>query len=228
MSNIQIAIDGPVGSGKSDISSQLAKKINYIYINTGAMYRTAALLCFRNDIPYKDEEKAIKLLKENLINVTEPKNESKRSFRILLNNEDVTEELFTPEMDRGSSDVSTLPSVRLYMVGLQQKLALGKNVVMEGRDIGYRVLPDAQLKIYLTATLQIRTERRYKLALSKGISTTYDAVLKDTQSRDLQDTTRKTDPLKKLPDAWVLDTSDLTQEQVVQQIINQMKNRNLI
>lgn len=228
MSPLQIAIDGPVGAGKSDISARLAKKLNMIYVNTGAMYRACAYLCFINKINYKDEERVLSLVQKHIIDLKEPLPKSKKVFRLLIDGKDVTDKIFNPEMDKGSSDVSTLSKIRVYMVNLQQRIALGKSVVMEGRDIGYKVLPNAQMKIFLTASIEERAKRRFKLAKIKKINKTYQENLEDTKSRDYQDTTRKTDPLKKSEDAWEFDTTKLTQNQVVNQIINELIKRKLI
>ena len=225
---LQIAIDGPVGSGKSDISERLARALGLTYLNTGAMYRAFALACVRAGVGWKDTPRALVLLRDTGIELTKPDEDSTRPFRILLNGEDVTEKLFTPEMDSGSSDVGTVQAVREHMVERQQELAAGKSVVMEGRDIALRVLPHAQFKIYLTAAIEERAKRRFLQFQKKGMEKSFAEVLEDTKTRDIQDTTRPNDPLTVLADHWVLDTTGLPQEEVVRKIKDELVRRNLI
>lgn len=224
---IQIAIDGEVGSGKSDISNRLAKKLGMTYLYTGAMYRSLALACTREGIAFNDTGKVISLLNKYTFDLRPPSQKSTRGFSAVLNDEDVTNKLFSPLIDQGSSDVSTIPDVRKFMVTRQQEMAKGKSVVMEGRDIGLRVLPHAQLKIYLTASVEERARRRWKQNIKQHIHQSLDRVLEETQKRDKQDKTRIADPLTKVPDAWVLDTTGMSQEQVVAAIIKELKNRNV-
>lgn len=226
--SLQIAIDGPVGSGKSDISTRLAKKIGLVYLYTGAMYRAFALACLRDHVTPKDTPHVLPLLTKYSIDLVPPDTKAKRAFKVLLNGKDVTEKLFTPRVDIATSDVSTLPEVRKFMVARQQELAQGKSVVMEGRDIGYRVLPNAQFKIFLTADPRVRARRRFAQYQSKGIKKTFQEVYKDTLLRDDQDKHRAADPLKKLPDAWRLNTSGMNQTQVIAAITGELKRRHLI
>ncbi len=228
MNQLQIAIDGEVGAGKSDISSRLARELGLTYLYTGAMYRALALACTREGEAFADKEKVISLLDKYTIDLRPPPKKSKRGFSVVLNEEDVTDQLFNPEIDKGSSSVSTIPEVRKFMVARQQELAQGKSVVMEGRDIGYRVLPNAQLKIYLTASLEERAKRRWKQNSERGTEQSLEELLEDIRKRDDQDTNRAIDPLKKLPDAWLLDTTGMSQKQVVTTIIQELQNRNLI
>lgn len=225
---LQIAIDGPVGSGKSDISTRLAKKIGLTYLYTGAMYRALALACLRQRIKPKDTARVLPLLTKYKIDLVPPDRKAKRAFKVLLNGKDVTEKLFTPAVDLATSDISTLPEVRRFMVAHQQTLAKGKAVVMEGRDIGYRVLPSAQLKIFLTADARVRARRRFAQYKTKGIKKTFEEVYKDTVKRDDQDKHRTTDPLKKLPDAWRLNTSGMNQNQVISAIVDELRKRALL
>ena len=229
MKPLQIAIDGPVGSGKSDISSRLAKELDLVYLYTGAMYRAVAWLSRQHNTAYKDEPAIVDLLMHHTIDLVPPPKESSRSFAVTVDSTDVTDLLFTPENDRPASDVSTLPEVRKRMVARQQELAEGKRVVMEGRDIGYRVLPNAQLKIYLTASVEERAQRRLDQWVTKGITNkTFEEALKETVERDTQDMNRPADPLKKLPDAWELDTTGLSQQEVIQKIKDEITKRNLL
>jgi CMP/dCMP kinase len=225
---LQIAIDGPVAAGKGDIAARLAQQLHLVYIYTGAMYRALALACIRQKIPFKNKEKVLPLLESLSIVLTTPNPDSDKTFRVFLNAEDVTTEIFNQDVAMGTSDVSTIPEVRQVMVVKQQQLAKGKRVVMEGRDIGLRVLPKAQLKIFLTASLEERAQRRFKQWQELGINKTYAETLEDTENRDKQDTTRATDPLTKLPDAWELDTTGLTQEEVTDRIIQELSKRKLL
>lgn len=229
MKPLQIAIDGPVGSGKSDISSRLSKELGLVYLNTGAMYRALAWLCQQQGVDVKDELAVMRLLGKHAIDLVPSQEGSKRSFTVMVDHQDVTEFLFTPVNDQPTSDVSTLPGVRKRMVELQQYLAQGKRVVMEGRDIGMRVLPDAQLKIYLTATVEERAKRRVRQWEKRGhIGKTYEDALREIKTRDAQDTGRAVDPLQKLPDAWELNTTGLSKEEVVEKIKQELARRNLL
>lgn len=228
MGQLQIAIDGPVAAGKGDIAARLAKQLNLIYIYTGAMYRALGLACLGKSIPTKDKNKVLEVLNQSSIDLLPADKSGEYPYRVMLNNQDITSQLLRPDVAMSASDVSTIPEVRLEMVKRQKLLANNKSVVMEGRDIGLRVLPNAQLKIYLTATTHERAQRRFKQFLSKGIQKDFNEVLEDTQKRDLQDTTRDTDPLQKLPDAWELDTTNLSQDEVVEKIIQELNHRKLL
>ena len=217
---LHIAIDGPVASGKGDIASRLAGALDLLYIYTGSMYRALALACIRAGVLCNDRKRVTEILKKISIDVT-PRT-------ILLNGEDVSAQIMKQEVAQGASDVGVFASVRRFMVKRQQEMAKGKRVVMEGRDIGLRVLPDAQLKIYLTASVAVRSHRRYLQWREKGIQKTPEETEADTKVRDLQDTTRDIDPLQKLPDSWELDTTDMDQDEVVAVIIGELKKRELI
>lgn len=225
---LQIAIDGPVAAGKGDIAARLAEKLQLVYINTGAMYRMVGLLCLQRSIDRKDEFAVRTLLNQSSIDLQLSDGKSENAYKAIVDGEDVTEKLLDPDVSQASSDVATLSSVRKRLVELQKNMAVGKRVVMEGRDIGLRVLPDAQLKIFLTAALEERAKRRWEQWKEKGIYKQYEEVVQETKQRDLQDMTRSKDPLKKLPDAWELDTTDLSQEEVVQRIVEKLKQRKLI
>ena len=224
---LQIAIDGPVSSGKSDISGRLAKELGLTYLYTGAMYRALAWICVQEGVSFKDAPNVYPLLAKYSIDLRPPAKDGSHGFAVWVGNTDVTDKLFTA-MSQGSSDVSTIPQVRKFMVARQQELARGKSVVMEGRDIGLRVLPQAQLKIYLTASLEERARRRWNQYKTKDPTKTLAQEIDETKIRDTQDTSRAADPLQKLPDAWELDTTDMTQEQVVDAIIQELKRRNLL
>lgn len=225
---LQIAIDGPVAAGKGDIAERLANKLGLVYLYTGAMYRTLALACLRNGVSTKDAQKVIVLLNKSDIKLVAAGPHSGQTFKLLLNGEDVTDNIFDQEIAQGSSDVSTIPEVRQVMVTKQKQLATGRAVVAEGRDIGLRVLPHAQLKIFLTASLEERARRRFKQIKARGIDKTYSEVLKDTRERDHQDLNRFIDPLQKLPDAWELDTTILTKDEVMEKIEEELRRRHLV
>lgn len=227
MKPLHIAIDGPVGSGKSDISSRLAKKLGILYVYTGAMYRALAYACTQAGVAHKDAESVLAVLKKITIVLAPPPSSSDRLCTVMLDGADVTESLFTPDMSVGASDVGTIGEVRKYMVARQREMARSQSVVMEGRDIGVRVLPDAQLKIYLTADLETRARRRWEQMKTAGVTKTLEEVVADTQARDGQDTTRRTDPLQKLPDAWELDATGLTQDEVVGKILFKLQELGL-
>ena len=224
---LQIAIDGPVAAGKGDIASRLASDLGFLYIYTGAMYRALALACLRAGTSFKDKERVASLLDQIAIDLEEPDKDSKHPCKVLLNKRDVTERIFEQDVAMGSSDVGIIAEVRQKMVTMQQELALDKNVVMEGRDIGFRVLPNA-FKIFLTAAVEERARRRWEQFKSRGIMKTYGEVLEDTKKRDEQDLTRETDALQKLPDAWELDTTNLSQDQIVAAIKQELSNRGLL
>lgn len=228
MKPLHIAIDGPVGSGKSDISSRLAKKLGILYVYTGAMYRALAYACVKQGISFKDARAVLAVLENLRITLTPSPYGSDRLCAVLLDGADVTEFLFTPEMSVGASDVGTIEEVRRHMVAKQQEIARGQSVVMEGRDIGVRVLPEAQLKIYLTADLETRARRRREQMNAAGVTKDLKEVVADTQARDAQDMTRRTDPLQKLPDAWELDATGLTQDEVVDRILKELHRRKLL
>jgi len=192
------------------------------------MYRAVAYACITNNVDPHDKKKVLALLSGLAIRFEPPGIHSNHPVKVMLNAVDVTDELFTPAADSITPIVSSISEVRHEMVKLQQTQAEGKSVVMEGRDIGLRVLPDAQLKIYLIASLEVRSKRRFKQFQKKGIQKTLEEVIEDTKQRDLQDTMRAVDPLKKLPDAWELDTTHLSQDQVIAAIKQELSNRGLL
>lgn len=214
---MQIAIDGPVASGKSTVAYLLSKKLGILYIDTGAMYRAVALLSIKNNIALKDEDGIIKLLKKTKIDLKMPRH-------VYINGENVSSEIRIPEISSGASKVALLPRVRKYLVNLQKKLSQNQGVVMEGRDITTVVLKNADLKIYLTADPKERAGRRRKQLKEQGITKSFSEVLKDTIERDNQDSSRKTDPLTITKDSWVLDTTKLTINEVVNKILEKTKN----
>lgn len=225
---LQIAIDGPVASGKGDIAARLAEKFGLLYIYTGAMYRALALSCIRAQISCKDEKNVLLQLATHEITMRVPDIHSSYSYCVLLGGEDVTERITHQDTAQGASDVGSIAAVRTQMVAKQQKIAENNRVVMEGRDIALRVLPHAQLKIYLTASVEARAKRRYNDWVHKGIRKSYEETLEDTKIRDLQDMTRVADPLQKVDGAWELDTTEMTQDMVVEAIEKELLRRDLL
>ncbi len=211
MKKINIAIDGPVASGKSTIAKILAKKLEYIHIDTGAMYRCVAYLALKNDVDLTDEEAIIDITETNDIQLTS-------DGRVLCNNQDVTNAIRSNEVSAAASLVSVFSGVRNKLVKQQQKMATQKGIVMDGRDIGTVVLPDADVKIFQTATAESRANRRYQENLKKGIKSDYNQLVDEINRRDYVDTHRDASPLKKATDAIEVDTSNLSIDEVVQKI----------
>lgn len=203
MSTVKIAIDGPAGAGKSTISKAIAETLDFIYIDTGAMYRTVALKAITNHIDTKDAQAVCSVLDDLNITIRYDKN----GQVIFLNGKDVTKEIRTPDVSIGASDVAVIPEVRLKLVQLQRELASDNNVVMDGRDVGTYVLPDADIKIFLTASVDDRAKRRYEEMLEKGCEYSLNEIKKDIEYRDQNDRNRAFAPLKIAEDAVVLDTS---------------------
>ncbi len=221
---LHVAIDGPVGSGKSTVSPMVAKRLGFFYVDTGAMYRTTALLATRQNIPLDDQPKIVEALSQVKIEMRNPVGAEidGRSITVLLDGEDISHQIRDNAIGPKSSTVAQLAKVREYLVEKQQAIAATQDVIMEGRDITYRVLPNAQLKIYLFASPEKRAERKYQQMVEKGTlpaGMTYEDVLQETITRDEADMNRETDPLKIVPDAWKLDTDDLTIDEVVDTIV---------
>lgn len=209
-----IAIDGPAGAGKSTIAKKLAAKMNYIYVDTGAMYRAMAVYFSQNKINPDDEE-AINRVVEHVDITIEYKDGVQQ---VILNGENVTGLLRTEETGRMASKTSKYAAVRTKLVDLQRKLAQSSDVIMDGRDIGTTVLPDAFAKIYLTASTDARAKRRYDELNAKGEKCDYEVIRMDIEQRDYQDMHREISPLKQAEDAVLVDTSDMNIEQVVEAI----------
>ena len=214
-----IAIDGPAGAGKSTIAKMVAKELDMIYVDTGAMYRAIAIRTLDKDI-LPDDSKNISKDLEN-VNVTIRYKDGQQ--HVFLNGEDVTGRLRDEATGRRASVVSKHRCVREKLVDLQQKLAEEDRVIMDGRDIGTKVLPDAALKIFLTASPEVRAQRRFDELVEKGVECDFDIILADIKERDMADETRKESPLKPAEDAFILDTSDMSQEEVAEEIINRYK-----
>ena len=217
---MKIAIDGPSGAGKSTLSKRLAKHFGFVYIDTGAMYRAAGLACVRKGIQIKEQpEEAVAVVKTSDIDLIPAED----GQRILLNGEDVTGLIRTPEISMAASDVSAIPEVRIQLVEMQRKLAETRDVIMDGRDIGTYVLPDAPIKIFLTASSEERAKRRYIELTERGEACDYEAVLSELIQRDKNDSTRAFSPLKQAEDAVLADTSDINLEESIELIIDLIK-----
>lgn len=207
-----IAIDGPSGAGKSTMARQLAKNFGFIYVDTGAIYRTLGLACYRAGIDRKDVKAVMALL---------PTLEIKIQYNaageqcMILNGADVSRDIRLPEISACASDVSAHQEVRSFLLDMQRRFARENNVIMDGRDIGTVVLPDAELKIFLTASPEARARRRHKELLAKGEDVSFEEVLRDMKYRDEQDSTRAAAPLKKAEDAVEVDSSDLYFEETI-------------
>lgn len=221
MRKINIAIDGPAGAGKSTIAKLVAARLGFLYIDTGAMYRALTLKALELKIDLQDEKQLnnilnvypIKLILENEVQA------------VKIGGEDVTDKIRTPEVTRNVSLVSSHSLVRKSMVKIQRDLAKGSQVVMDGRDIGTNVLPDAHVKIYLTASIEERAKRRFKEMIAKGYQADLKQITEEIAFRDRQDKTRPVAPLKKADDAILIDTSKLTIEQVVVNILKIVREK---
>lgn len=226
MSNhFHIAIDGPVAAGKGTISRLAAQRLKFLYVDTGAMYRMTAFLAIKNNVDLSNEEKLVELVQTSNMEMRNPTKEESdgRLTTVFLDGEDVSWKIRTVDVSQGASKVAVLPKIRKELVAKQQIIAQNQNVIMEGRDITYRVLPDANLKIFLTASDVIRAKRRHLEYQTKGIDMGFDRVYQELIERDQRDTTRANDPLQIVDDAWVIDTSDLSIEQVVELIVARVK-----
>ncbi len=219
--NIAVAIDGPVGAGKSSIARQAAKTLDFIYVDTGAMYRGIGLYAVRKGVITTDAEAVKALLPEisldiKIIDGTQ---------RVFLNGEDVSDDIRLPEISMAASNVSAIPEVRAFLLDLQRSFAKANNVIMDGRDIGTVILPDAKVKIYLTAAAEVRAKRRYDELIAKGQDVKYEDVLSDLNQRDYNDMHRETAPLKVADDAVVADTTELDFEQSCAFIVKIIKEK---
>lgn len=214
-----IAIDGPAGAGKSTIAKAVSKKLNSIYVDTGAMYRSIALFMIRNNVSKEDTASIAAKCKDADVTI----NYEGGVQNVILNGENVNGLIRTEEVGNMASVVSAVPEVRAHLLQLQRNLAASTDVVMDGRDIGTTVLPDANLKVYLTASSKVRAKRRYDELTAKGESCDIDVIEKDIIDRDHRDMTREISPLKQADDAVLVDSSDMTIEEVENKIIELAK-----
>ncbi|MCH5184630.1 MAG: (d)CMP kinase [Oscillospiraceae bacterium] len=212
MEYINVALDGPAGAGKSSIAKSLAEELGYIYIDTGAMYRSIAVYAIESGIDIKNQRN---LLINSLDNINVDIKYKDGTQHIFLNGNDVSERIREADATKGSSDVAVIPEVRLKLVALQRSLAAGANVIMDGRDIATHVLPDAQVKIYLTASVEERAARRLRQMRERGTDGDIKSVEEDIRLRDKQDSEREFAPLRRAEDAVLLDTSDMNFEESV-------------
>lgn len=218
---ISVAIDGPAGAGKSTISRRAAKEIGFLYVDTGALYRAIGLYALRHRVDMDEKRAVDEMLKAIQVELAFVEGEQ----RVLLCGEDVSSKIRTPEVSMAASRVSAIPEVRAFLFDLQKEMARTHNVVMDGRDIGTVVLPDAQVKIFLTASPEERARRRHAEMLEKGQTADYEAVLEDIRRRDYQDSHRAIAPLVPAENAVLVDTTGNTLEQSVQQLTNIIKER---
>ncbi|NMP37908.1 MAG: (d)CMP kinase [Clostridiales bacterium] len=219
--SINIAIDGPAGAGKSTIARRAAKELGFIYVDTGALYRTVGVGAMRKNADTKSASQVAPLLDEMKIELKFVDGEQV----VLLNGEDVRVAIRTPEASMAASDVSAIPEVRAFLFELQRSIARENNCIMDGRDIGTVVLPEAQIKIFLTASAEERARRRYKELCEKGIESDYETVLKEMIQRDYNDSHRAIAPLKAADDAIIVDTSDINLEQSIEKLTGIIKER---
>ena len=211
----QIALDGPAGAGKSTIAKKIAEKLQFVYIDTGAMYRTLALACLKQGVDTADEERVSETAEAADLDIRYIDG----SQHMFLEGEDVSGQIRTEEVSKAASDTSKFQRVRDRLVYLQQQLAEKYNVVMDGRDIGTVVLPNADLKIYMTASVEVRALRRYREYLEKGQECDLEAIKEDIAQRDYNDIHRANSPLRQAQDAILLDTSDMSIDEVTDAII---------
>ncbi len=214
-----IAIDGPAGAGKSTVAQKLARRLNYLYLDTGALYRAITLYFWENHISFEKFQDLSSILDTVKIEIS-----WERKFRIFLNSREVTEDIRQPEIDALVSPVAKIKEVRSYLRDVQRRIALSRPSVTEGRDIGTVILPDADLKIFLTARPEIRAYRRFKERKDKGNNIDYKVVLKNVLERDFIDSTRDDAPLQKAKDAIEIDTSFLSIDEVVEKLYQLVKN----
>ncbi len=218
---INIAIDGPAGAGKSTIARTLAADLGYIYVDTGALYRAVGVNAMRRGADAKNAEQVTATLPSADVSLRFVDGEQ----RVYLGEEDVSLAIRTPEASMAASNVSAIPAVRDFLLDLQRSIAAGNNCIMDGRDIGTVILPNAQVKIFLTASVEVRAKRRYDELLGKGMQADYETVLDEMIRRDEQDMNRAIAPLRQAPDAVAVDTSEMDLEQVLNTIKRIVKEK---
>lgn len=213
---MNVAIDGPAGAGKSTIAKAIAKKMGYVYVDTGAMYRAMALYFIKAGIEADDEAKIAASVDDIVVSIKYEDGQQ----HVILNGEDVTGMIRTEQVGNMASATSVFAPVRTKLVALQQELAKTTDVIMDGRDIGTVVLPNADVKIFLTASVECRAKRRFDELVSKGENPDFDKIAKDIEERDYRDSHREISPLKKAEDAILVDSSEMNIDQVVETIIS--------
>ncbi len=219
---INVAIDGPAGAGKSTIARKAAAELGFIYVDTGALYRTVALNALRNGVENtKNPEEVIPTLKTAEVSLKFIDGEQ----HVFLRDEDVSTAIRQNEVSMAASNVSSIPEVRAFLFDLQRNIAKNNDCIMDGRDIGTVVLPDAKIKIFLTASAEARADRRFKELQEKGQDVSYETILKEIKERDYQDMNRETAPLKQAEDAVLVDTTEIGLEESIELMINTIKER---
>lgn len=218
MKKISIAVDGPSAAGKSSIAKIVAKQLNYVYIDTGAMYRCVGYFCIKNNIDLKDEQAVSKALKQIKI-------EMDSENHVFLNGEDVSQDIRQDQISMSASIVSSYLAVRSFLVEQQRQMASGGGVILDGRDIGTVVLPKAELKIYQIASVDTRAKRRYLENQERGLAADLETIKKDIEQRDYQDMHREISPLKQADDAVVLDTSLMSLQEVVDAVLKLVEEK---
>jgi cytidylate kinase len=214
-----IAVDGPAASGKSTIAERLADELGYLYFDTGVMYRAVTLAALARSIAISNEEGVTRLASKIEIDVKPPSADDGRQYDVLIDAEDVTWDLRTAEVDANVSEVSAYPGVRAAMTDRQREIGLRGKVVMVGRDIGTVVLPEAELKIYLDATVEARAMRRYQECVERGDPVTYEQILLSLKERDHIDSTRETAPLRAAENAIIIDSTNMAPDEVFVQVL---------
>lgn len=214
MKKFVIAIDGPAGAGKSTVSKLVAKRLNFLYVDTGAMYRALTLKAIKQNIKWEDKEKLIEMAKNTKIEL-----EDNEKYKVILDDKDVSEEIRKEEISKNSGYIASILEIRKILWEIQRSFREKYDIVMEGRDIGSKVFPDAQLKIYLDASVEERTKRRYLQLKEMGIEEDIEKIKKEIIERDKKDKEREIAPLIKSDDYYYLDTTNLTIDQVVEKII---------
>lgn len=220
MRKIIVAVDGPAGAGKSTLSRAAARKLGLTYIDTGAMYRACALMALETGVDVRRETPQLHRMFDEFDLVLITEGDVQNENRVILNDVDITREIREPQISIGASYISAIPYVRDKMVELQRNMAEEKSVLMDGRDIGTNVFPNADVKIFLTADIEKRAERRYKELLERGEEVTFSTVFEDMKKRDENDSARAYAPLKKAAEAIVVDTSELTLSEATEKLIS--------
>lgn len=216
---MQVAIDGPASAGKSTVAKIIAKNMGYIYLDTGSMYRACTLVAKQNHLAYDDQSGILKALNNNIISFKNINDDQ----RVYINDKDVSFDIRTPEITANVSQVSALSEIRKKMVEIQRKIAGENNIIMDGRDIGTTVLPNADVKIFLIASVASRAKRRYLDFKEKGINQNLTDIEKDIADRDYKDMHRQISPLRKAEDAYQVDTTDMSIDQVVNKLTQIIK-----
>lgn len=218
---LNVAIDGPGGAGKSTVAKAAAKELGLVYVDTGALYRAVGVNALRNKLDTTDEKKIKKMLKNTVVELKYIDGVQ----HVLLNGEDVSEEIRTPDASMAASNVSAIQCVRDFLFDTQRDIAKKNNCIMDGRDIATVVLPDAQLKIFLTASAEVRAQRRFLELQQKGSADTYEKVLEELKQRDYQDSHREIAPLKPAEDSIIVDTSEMPLDVSISTVVNLIKEK---